>query len=121
MTATTIFTVIAGLLALLAGAVYLFGIPPQLKRAMEEKALETMGENKASYLMKGMCHCLIMLPLASTNLSSDQINKIPASDQQDVKDLKKGLGNALGGSLQNPLGKEVGNAGDQLTSPLTGR
>ncbi|GAB7354699.1 hypothetical protein MBLNU459_g5118t1 [Dothideomycetes sp. NU459] len=103
MAAATYFTVVAGLLALLAGAIYLFGIPPQLKRAMEEKALETMGENKASYLMK------------------DQISKIPASDQEDVKNLKKGLGNALGGSLQNPLGKEVGNVGDELTSPLTGR
>lgn len=38
----------------IAGAyIYLFGIPPEYKRAMEEKALETMGENKASYLMKG--------------------------------------------------------------------
>lgn len=41
-----------------------FGIPPELKRKMEEKALETMGENKASYLMK------------------DAIGKVPASDQK---------------------------------------
>lgn len=56
---------------------------------MEEKALETMGENKASYMMK------------------DAVGKIPASDQEDVKELKQGLGNALGGGLQNPLGKFV--------------
>lgn len=56
---------------------------------MEEKALETMGENKASYMMK------------------DTISKVPASDQEDVKELKKGLGNAAGGALQNPLGKAV--------------
>lgn len=49
---------------------------------MEEKALETMGENKASYMMK------------------DAVGKIPASDQEDVKELQKGLGNTLGGSLQ---------------------
>jgi len=41
-----------------------FGIPPQMKRQMEEKALETMGENKASYMMK------------------DAIGQMPASDQQ---------------------------------------
>ena len=50
---TAIFTVFAGIVALIAGAVYLFGIPPEYKRKMEEKALETMGENKASYMMKG--------------------------------------------------------------------
>jgi len=35
-----------------------------MKRQMEEKALETMGENKASYMMK------------------DAIGQMPASDQQ---------------------------------------
>lgn len=49
---TTFFTALAGVLALAALYVYLFGIPPQWKRAMEDKALETMGENKASYMMK---------------------------------------------------------------------
>jgi hypothetical protein len=63
-----------------------FGIPPQLKRDLENKALETMGENKASYLTKSY------------------VEKIPASDQKDVRELKKGVGNAAGGALQNPLG-----------------
>jgi len=48
-----VFTVLAGIIALAAGYIYFFGIPPEAKRAMEEKALETMGENKASYMMKG--------------------------------------------------------------------
>lgn len=39
--------------ALLAAYVYFFGIPPALKREMEERALKTMGENKASYVVKG--------------------------------------------------------------------
>jgi len=52
--ATAVFTVIAGIVALIAGYVYFFGIPPEAKRQMEEKALETMGENKASYMMKGI-------------------------------------------------------------------
>jgi hypothetical protein len=85
-------TILGGIFAALcifAGAIYVFGIPPQLKRQMEEKALETMGENKMSYMMK------------------DQISKVPASDQEDVKELKKGLGNAVGGGMQNPLGKFV--------------
>jgi hypothetical protein len=54
MAASTYLSVLAAVVALMVGAVYLFGVPPQWKRAMEEKALETMGENKASYLVKGM-------------------------------------------------------------------
>ncbi|KAF2231145.1 hypothetical protein EV356DRAFT_535718 [Viridothelium virens] len=100
---TTIVSVLAGIIALTAAYIYVFGIPPHLKRRMEETALEKMGENKASYIMK------------------DQISKLPASDQKDVKDLQKGLGNALGGALQNPLGKQAGDTGDKVTSPLTGR
>lgn len=53
MGAATFLSVLAGIIALVAGAIFLFGIPPQFKRAVEEKALETMGENKASYLVKG--------------------------------------------------------------------
>ncbi|KAI5242401.1 hypothetical protein E4T47_09158 [Aureobasidium subglaciale] len=94
---------LAAIVASMVGAVYLFGIPVQWKRAMEEKALDTMGENKASYLVKG------------------QINNLPASDQKDVSEIKTGVGNLAGGALQNPLGKEAGEAGDKLTSPLTGR
>ncbi|KAG9526569.1 hypothetical protein KCU71_g1180, partial [Aureobasidium melanogenum] len=103
MAASTYLAVLVAVVALMAAAVYMFGIPPQWKRAMEDKALETMGENKASYLVK------------------DQINSLPASDQKDVNNIKSGVGNLVGGALQNPLGKEVGQAGDTLTSPLTGR
>ncbi|KAL1303635.1 hypothetical protein AAFC00_006994 [Neodothiora populina] len=102
-TGTAYAAILAGVVAVLVGALYIFGIPPAWKRAMEEKALETMGENKASYLMK------------------DQISKIPASDQKEVSDIRSGLGNAAGGLLQNPMGKAVGNAGDEATRPLTGR
>ncbi|KAJ7481751.1 hypothetical protein FB451DRAFT_136571 [Mycena latifolia] len=95
--------VVAGVLALLFAYVYFFGLPPALKREMEERALKTMGENKASYMMK------------------DQINKIPASDQEDIQAFKKGLGDGAGGVLQNPLGKAAGDTGDDLTRPFTGR
>ncbi|KAF7367330.1 hypothetical protein MSAN_00795200 [Mycena sanguinolenta] len=47
-------SVIAGAFALLAAYIYFFGIPPAIKRDLEEKALKTMGENKASYLVKGI-------------------------------------------------------------------
>lgn len=55
MASTTayILTVLAGAIALIGLYVYFFGIPPELKREMEKKALETMGENKASYVLKG--------------------------------------------------------------------
>jgi len=102
-TATTVLTAFAGIIALISLGVYFFGIPPELKRKMERKALETMGENKASYIMK------------------DQISKIPTSDQEEAKTLKKSLGNTIGGALQNPLGEKGGELADDLTRPFTGR
>jgi len=98
-----IFTILAGLVALAAGYLYLFGISPEMKRKMEKQALKTMGENKMSYMAK------------------DSINKIPSSDQQDVKNLKKGISNLAGGAMQNPIGEQAGESADRLTSPLTGR
>jgi hypothetical protein len=53
--------------------------------------------------------------------ATDQISKIPASDQEDVKDLKSTLSNLGGGALQNPLGEKGGDLADDLTSPFTGR
>jgi hypothetical protein len=64
-TATTVFTAFAGLLAVLSLAVYFFGIPPELKRKMEKAALKTMGENKASYLMKGSSSDFLPFPPCS--------------------------------------------------------
>ena len=54
MTAATFFTALAGVVAVVSLAVFLFGIPPKLKRKMERTALKTMGENKLSYVAKGM-------------------------------------------------------------------
>ena len=54
MTAATFFTALAGVVAVISLAVFLFGIPPELKRNMERTALKTMGENKLSYVAKGM-------------------------------------------------------------------
>lgn len=53
MTAATLLTVLAGMVGALALAVYLFGIPPEIKRKLERSALKTMGENKLSYMAKG--------------------------------------------------------------------
>lgn len=52
-TATSVLTAFAGIVAAISIAIYFFGIPPELKRKMEKQALKTMGENKASYLVKG--------------------------------------------------------------------
>lgn len=81
-----------------------------------------MGENKASYLTKSY------------------VDQIPASDQKDVRELKKSVGNAAGGLMQNPLGgfvrisnlpltrstvltivAQAGDTADDLTKPFTGR
>lgn len=56
-----------------------------------------------------------------SNSYPDQIGKMPASDQKDVKDLKKGLGNVIGGGLNNPIGEKTGDLGDDLTKDFTGR
>lgn len=50
---TIILTVLVGAIVVVGLYVYIFGIPPEMKREMEKKALETMGENKASYVLKG--------------------------------------------------------------------
>jgi hypothetical protein len=51
----------------------------------------------------------------------DQIEKIPASDQENVKQVKKNLGNVLGAGLKNPLGETAGETADEVTRPFTGR
>jgi hypothetical protein len=38
-----------------------------------------------------------------------------------MKNLKKGLGNAVGGLSKNPIGEQAGETADSLTAPLTGR
>jgi len=100
---TTVLSVFAGILALISLAIYIFGIPAEWKREMEKKALKTMGENKASYMLK------------------DQLGKVPTTDDRDVNELKNNLGNTLGGALKNPIGEQGGELGDKLTSPFTGR
>jgi hypothetical protein len=119
MTATQIFTVFAAVLALVGAYFYFVGIDPETKRELERKALKTMGENKMSYMAKGIHVDLVWAP--QTNDLLDQINKIPASDQEDVKNLKKSLGNAVGGVSNNPLGEQAGETTDRLTAPFTGR
>ena len=54
MAASTFFTALAGVVAVIGLAIFLFGIPPELKRKLERSALKTMGENKLSYMAKGM-------------------------------------------------------------------
>lgn len=78
-TISAILTGLAGVLAVLGLAVYLFGIPPEMKRKMEKAALKTMGENKASYMMKGKsCHsvrefCMTLLTYIRPNLQDSSL------------------------------------------------
>jgi uncharacterized protein (UPF0333 family) len=53
MTLAFSLSALAGVVALIAGYFYFFGIDPETKRQLEKKALETMGENKMSYMAKG--------------------------------------------------------------------
>jgi len=61
----------------------------------EEKALEHMGENKASYFVKG----------------SMKDQKI--TDDKKVNEIQSGLAEGVGGGVNNPLGKEVGEGLDK--------
>jgi hypothetical protein len=122
-----LLTGLAGII-IFAAAIYVFGIPPELKRKLERSALKTMGENKASYVLKGKHSYLPQLTRESEtgktdvdDVCPDQISKIPDSDQRDVKDLKRSLGNLGGGATKNPLGEQAGEAADDLTKPFTGR
>lgn len=136
---STLFTYVAVLAAIAGVGIYFFGIPPEVKRKLERGALKTMGENKASYALKGTSYTaappapplrpLLAAskrkenpePILTCNARPDQIEKVPASDQQDVRNLKRNLGNTLGGAVQNPLGEHAGETADGLTSPFTGR
>lgn len=53
MSTATFFTTLGAVVAFAVLAVYLFGIPPEIKRKLERSALKTMGENKLSYVAKG--------------------------------------------------------------------
>ncbi|GIZ43417.1 hypothetical protein CKM354_000664500 [Cercospora kikuchii] len=103
---TIISATILVLIAIFAAYIYLVGIPPELKRDLERKALRTMGENKASYLFQSQL---------------DKVPDGPAGDVKEFKDVKKGLGNLGGEALKNPLGKTLGETGDEATRPFTGR
>lgn len=58
--AVGILTIVAGLLALTAAYFYFFGISPELKRKLQKRALQTMGENQLSYVAKGSASCLLL-------------------------------------------------------------
>jgi hypothetical protein len=66
MTAAKTVTIFAGILGVIALAVYLFGIPPEMKRKLERQALKTMGENKMSYMAKGPPAYLFLKPYPLT-------------------------------------------------------
>lgn len=54
-------------------------------------------------------------------MTKNTLDKVPDSDQYELKELKGGVSDAAGGALQNPLGKAAGNAADDATRPATGR
>lgn len=90
--------------------VHSVGIPRETKRRMENAALNAMGENKSSYLVK------------------DALGRIPDSDQKNLKDVKKSVSDTAGAALQNPVGKEVSSMNQQrsicrstLLTPRIGR
>ncbi|QIW95837.1 hypothetical protein AMS68_001355 [Peltaster fructicola] len=60
MTASSTIVAAALLLviALAAGALYAFGVPKDVKHSLEEKVLQTMGENEASIFVNNTIHQL---------------------------------------------------------------
>ncbi|KJY01050.1 hypothetical protein TI39_contig305g00019 [Zymoseptoria brevis] len=102
-TTTIAFASIFAFASIIAGYVYVFGIPPEMKRKLEKQALQTMGENKASYMMK------------------DTIGKMPESDQKELNDVKNTVSGVTGSALQNPLGDMAGETADDATKGFTGR
>jgi|SRR6266480_3951580 len=89
-TITNIFTVLVGILALVAIGIYFFGIPPEMKRKMEDKALKTMGENKASYMVKGKTStcCNYMKPFCQPHPQSKS-RRFPPPTKKTSNNLKR--------------------------------
>jgi hypothetical protein len=50
---SNLFYALSGIVIIGALVIYVFGIPPEMKRKLERQALKTMGENKTSYVIKG--------------------------------------------------------------------
>ena len=98
------------------------GVPADMKRKMEEKALETMGENKASYMMKDT---LKNIPTSDQKVETDTTRRVQDSreliQEQEINELRDGISNTAGGALQNPIGKLAGNTADDASRPVTGR
>ncbi|KAK3709273.1 hypothetical protein LTR37_011011 [Vermiconidia calcicola] len=96
----SISTYILIVLTLIIGAVtayiFFFGIPPELKKRLQDEAFEQLGENAASNMMK------------------QALDKVPEGDQKELKQARDKL---LGGK-NNPLGKFANNAGDDATKDL---
>ncbi|CZT17645.1 uncharacterized protein RCC_03482 [Ramularia collo-cygni] len=105
MPSTTLITtsLLLALTGLIVGYIYIFGVPPEMKKKMERAALKTVGENKASYALKS------------------SISQMPESNQQELNEAKETVGDVAGGSMQNPLGEFVGESADSATAPFTGR
>jgi hypothetical protein len=75
---TSLLTGLAVVVGILAIAIYFFGIPPELKRKMENTALKTMGENKASYMLKG---AVFPLPTPSPSWRTDRL-RLPQTNHR---------------------------------------
>jgi hypothetical protein len=50
-----------------------------------------------------------------------QIEKLPTTDQRDLRKLKREVGNATDNLTKNPLGKQAGESLDGLTRDFSGR
>lgn len=128
-------TVIAGtvfaLIAVFAGYIYLVGIPPEMKRKLEKQALRTMGEvsqrseqasNRTSF---ESWRLTFFLQNKASYMFKSQLDAVPdgpgGPGSEELKDVKKGLGDIGGSALQNPLGEAAGEGADEATRPLTGR
>jgi hypothetical protein len=52
---------------------------------------------------------------------ADQISKVPTTDNRDINEIKKSVGDTLGSAMKNPVGDIGGETADDATNPLTGR
>ena len=76
---------------------------------MQETALEYMGENKASYMMKAG---IDSLPEADQDVSHPSLpffmcGGVADVSSQEIKGIRKNAKNVMGEGMKNPLGKQV--------------
>jgi hypothetical protein len=106
MTAATFFTALAGVIAVIGLAIFIFGIPPEIKRKMERTALKTMGENKLSYVAKGASHKASGLSISVSNALQAKLTRSPPPTRPTLSSSRRASATSLAAQARTHSAKQ---------------